>query len=87
MSKVKILFLVNVDWFFVSHRLPIALAAAKKGYEVHVATTVTNKTEIIKKSGFILHEVGISRGTTGLFSTFKTLISICLLYTSDAADE
>ena len=80
MSKVKILFLVNVDWFFVSHRLPIALAAAKKGYEVHVATTVTNKTEIIKKSGFILHEVGISRGTTGLFSTFKTLISIIKIF-------
>ena len=39
----KILFIVNVDWFFISHRLPIALAAIKQGYEVHVACGITDK--------------------------------------------
>ena len=36
----KILFVVNVDWFFISHRLPIALEALKKGYEVHIAVFI-----------------------------------------------
>ena len=46
MKKVKhkkLLFIVNTDWFFVSHRLPIAIEAIKQGYEVHLATNVSNK--------------------------------------------
>jgi hypothetical protein len=39
----KILFIVNVDWFFVSHRLPIALKAINEGYEVHLACSFTDK--------------------------------------------
>lgn len=31
-----ILYCVNVDWFFVSHRMPIAIEARRRGYEVHV---------------------------------------------------
>ena len=80
MNKVKILFLVNVDWFFISHRLPIAIAAAKKGFEVHVATSVTDKADIIKNSGFILHDIPISRGSTGPVSTVKTLLAIIKLF-------
>lgn len=30
--KLKILYIVNEPWFFLSHRLPIALAAKEKGY-------------------------------------------------------
>ena len=41
----KLLFIVNVDWFFISHRLPIAVEAIKQGYEVHIATTVTDKLD------------------------------------------
>jgi hypothetical protein len=67
MKKTKILFFVNVDWFFISHRLPIAIDAAAKGYEVHVATTVTNQAKQIVDYGFILHDINISRGNTNPF--------------------
>jgi glycosyltransferase involved in cell wall biosynthesis len=76
MRKAKILFLVNVDWFFLSHRLPVAIAAAERGFEVHVATTITDKAHIIEESGFILHEVGISRGKTNLLSNLRTFLDI-----------
>lgn len=36
MAKKKLFIVVNVDWFFLSHRLPIALEALKRGYEVTV---------------------------------------------------
>ena len=39
----KILFIVNLDKFFVSHRLPIALAAQDAGYRVHIATQFTTE--------------------------------------------
>ncbi len=80
MSKVKILFLVNVDWFFISHRLPIAVAAAKKGFEVHVATSVTDKAALIKNAGFILHDIPISRGAIGPVTTFKTFLAIMKIF-------
>ncbi|MEZ5420593.1 MAG: methyltransferase domain-containing protein [Vicinamibacterales bacterium] len=35
----RLLYTVNVARFFVSHRLPLALAARAAGYEVHVATS------------------------------------------------
>tara|TARA_B100000989_G_C19530140_1_gene469181 strand:+ start:4784 stop:4903 length:120 start_codon:yes stop_codon:yes gene_type:complete len=36
-KKAKsILFVVCFDWFFVSYRLPIAIEALKKGYEVNL---------------------------------------------------
>ena len=39
MSK-KLLYIANVDWFFISHRLNLAQEAASKGYEVHIATQI-----------------------------------------------
>ena len=30
---MRIAFIVNVDWFFVSHRLPIAMRALDEGHE------------------------------------------------------
>ena len=33
----KILYIVNDLNFFISHRLDIALAAKKEGYEIHLA--------------------------------------------------
>ena len=60
---MKILFIVNVDWFFLSHRLPIAIEAKRNGFEVHIATTITslsNKKEILN-NGFYLHKLEFDR--------------------------
>jgi hypothetical protein len=35
-----LVYLVTEDWYFVSHRLPMARAARDAGYEVHVLTNV-----------------------------------------------
>ena len=69
----KILFIVNVDWFFISHRLPIALAAIKQGYEVHVACGITDKKTMLESLGLAVHPLTLSRSGTGVFSEFKTL--------------
>jgi len=37
MKPATLLFVVNIPDIFVSHRLSIALAAKKPGYDVHVA--------------------------------------------------
>lgn len=69
----KILFVVNVDWFFVSHRLPIALQAIKEGYEVHLACSFTDKREQLISLGIVLHEVSFSRSGNGLLDEINTV--------------
>ena len=42
----KILFVVNVDWFFISHFLPVGLEGIKRDYEVHIACGITDKKRV-----------------------------------------
>ena len=70
---------VNVDWFFLSHRLPIALAAIDEGYEVHVATSLTQPRDKLEKFGLIVHPIDLHRGKVGFLSIityFLNLISL-----------
>lgn len=63
----KLLFIVNVDKGLISHRLPIALAALKKGYEVHIACGITDKQEWIENKGIIVHPISLSRSGVGIW--------------------
>ncbi|MDY3200001.1 MAG: glycosyltransferase family 4 protein [Arcobacter sp.] len=67
----KILFVVNVDWFFISHRLPLAIEALKKGYEVHISCGITDKKEYLESLGLIVHPLNLSRSGTGIKGEVK----------------
>ena len=67
----KIVFLVNTDSFFISHRLPIARQLLKRGFEVHIATEFTKYRNQLKKIGFKTHEINFSRNS---FNFFKNII-------------
>ena len=64
----RLLFVVNVDGFFLSHRLPIALAARDAGFDVHVATELTGEASAIQSHGFTLHPISINRSSVGPLS-------------------
>ncbi len=69
----KIVFLVNIDSFFISHRLPIAQELLKNGYEVHIATEFTKYKNKLKRMGFKTHEINFYRNS---FSLIKAIVSI-----------
>ena len=75
-TKRKILFIVNVDWFFISHRLPIALAAIKKGFEVHIACTITDRQYELESNGIVVHPLHLSRSGVGIVGEFKSLVQL-----------
>jgi glycosyltransferase involved in cell wall biosynthesis len=58
-----LVYLVTEDWYFVSHRLPMALAAQRAGYQVHVATRVKAHGAEIEAQGFTLHPLIWQRGS------------------------
>lgn len=49
---MKLLFVVSEDWYFVSHRLPLAIAAQEAGYDVVIATRVSKHGAHLEKLGF-----------------------------------
>ncbi|ARC91076.1 glycosyltransferase family 1 protein [Vibrio coralliilyticus] len=69
----KLLFVVNVDWFFVSHRLPIALAAIEEGYEVHLVCAITDKRTFLEGLGIQVHSYPLSRGVKGILGDFAAI--------------
>lgn len=69
----KLMFVVNVDWFFLSHRLPIALEAKRRGYEVHIATGLTDKLQELESLGLIVHPLALSRSGAGVGNAARTL--------------
>ncbi len=75
----KLLFVVNVDWSFLSHRLPIALQAQKAGFDVHIATGITNKQHILESYGITVHPLGLVRGGWGVFNAIGTFFNLCLI--------
>ena len=72
----KLLFVVNVDWFFLSHRLPIALAAQKAGYEVHIATGITDKLDVLKAHSLMVYPLGLVRGGVGVMNAAHTVLQL-----------
>lgn len=74
-GNVRLLYVVNVAWFFTSHRLPLAMAAKRAGYEVHVAATVegAGEVEAIEAAGFRFHRLRGARGGGNPFADVLTL--------------
>ncbi|WP_445427646.1 glycosyltransferase family 4 protein [Alishewanella sp. HL-SH05] len=72
----KIIFLVNVDWFFISHRLPIAIAAKNSGYDVHIACNFTEHYVLLESYGFTLHHIPFDRSGGGIRHELNTLFRI-----------
>jgi glycosyltransferase involved in cell wall biosynthesis len=75
-----VLYLVTEDWYFLSHRLPMALAAREAGYEVHVACRVTRDGPGIEAYGFQLHPLNWPRGSLNPFFRLALWRDVRILY-------
>lgn len=73
---MRIVYIVNVDWFFISHRLPIAIEALKQGHEVHILAQDTGKMAYLESLGLEVHPIGLERGSLNPFQAFKLLIDL-----------
>lgn len=80
MESKRLLIVVNVDWFFLSHRLPIAEKAIQEGWDVTVLSQDTGKVKDITKKGVHFYNVSFSRSGTNLLNEFKTVFTLYRLY-------
>lgn len=61
--KKRLVFIVNVDWFFISHRLPLALYALEEGWEVFLFTKNSGRKEELENYGIHFYDVPFSRAS------------------------
>lgn len=76
----KLIFLVTEDWYFWSHRLPMARAAQEAGFDVAVATRVVAHGERIAAAGFRLHPLRWRREQLGPCASLAAIVEIFRLY-------
>lgn len=72
----KIAYVVTEDWYFLSHRLPVARAAREAGYDVIVITNVRNSGEQIRSEGFRLIHLDMRRGQLGPIHAARIVIKL-----------
>ena len=80
----RVLFVVNVGWFFLSHRLALARAAMSAGYQVHVACGIEDPVERqrIAQQGIVLHELSLRRSSGSVFNALTVMREIRNLVSS-----
>jgi glycosyltransferase involved in cell wall biosynthesis len=82
----KLLFLVTEDWYFWSHRLPLAREAQLNGYSIIVATRVQDHGQRILAEGYKLIPIGMQRRSTNPLKEFSSLLELIKLYRSERPD-
>jgi len=80
MAAPRLLYVVTEDWYFLSHRLPMARAAKAAGYDVHVATRIKEGRMVIEKEGFTTHALSWSRGSLSAFGSLAAVLELRRLF-------
>lgn len=79
-SQAVVALVVNVDWFFLSHRLPIALEAQRLGARVVVIAGETGQGHLIREHGLPYLPLPLVREGRTLRSEARTLRALLAFY-------
>lgn len=77
---MKLVIVTNSDWFFLSHRLPIALAAIERGDKVWLLTKDTGRKDEIESKGINFINIPFERSGTNPFHEMKCVYLLWKAY-------
>jgi glycosyltransferase involved in cell wall biosynthesis len=86
LRRPKLLFLVTEDWYFWSHRLPIARAARDAGFEIIVAARERVHGGRIRDEGFRFERLGWRRRADHVVGAGRAVAEIAALYRREQPD-
>ena len=70
----RFLYVATEDWFFVSHFLPMAKVAKDLGYDVLVATRVSDHGDAIRRAGLRVIPINFERGRVGPLIALRQIL-------------
>ena len=82
----KLLYVVTEDWYFLSHRLPMARAAKAAGYEVAVAARISSARTEIEAQGISVIPLAIDRRSFNPLAGLATIAILARIYRSYRPD-
>ena len=84
--KKKLFIVVNQDWFFLSHRLPIGMAAKEAGYDVTIVSEDTGVSDKIREAGLKTINLPINKAGTNIKDEIKTFFFLYKLFRREKPD-
>ncbi len=86
--KKLLVYVVNVDWYFLLHWKERAIASVKNGYNVHVITNFSDNSNrrALEEAGISTHQLHISRSGLNPFRESRTFFKILKLLRSIQPD-
>lgn len=82
----KLFIIVNVDWFFLSHRKEIAVSALNAGYDVTIIAKDTGKASFIKGLGLKFIDLPMNSVGMNPIEELRTLNFLYKLYKKEKPD-
>ena len=76
MTKKRVLFVITEDWALISHRLHLAEAAIKLGYEVGVVTRVTKYRDMLEARGLKVFHWRLERRSLNPINEILAIIQL-----------
>ncbi|TAN12532.1 MAG: glycosyltransferase family 1 protein [Chitinophagaceae bacterium] len=80
MTDKKLFIIVNVDWFFLSHRLPLARVLKEKGYDVFILTKNTGYKTEIESYGLHFININFERSGKNIFKELAIIKNLVFLF-------
>jgi glycosyltransferase involved in cell wall biosynthesis len=81
--RPKLLYLITEDWYFWSHRLDLAKAAQAAGFDVAIATRVTDHGDEIRREGFRLLPISLVRRSRNPIRECASIQELISLYSRE----
>ena len=82
----RLFIVVNQDFFFLSHRLPVATAALEAGYDVTIVSEDTGVSHKIREAGLKTINLPINKAGTNMKDEVKTLFFLYKLFRREKPD-
>ena len=79
-ERLRLLYLITEDWYFWSHRLDLARAARDAGFDVTIATRVTDHGDRIHGEGFHLVPISLFRRSRNPIRELSAIMELVRIY-------
>lgn len=79
-GRPRLLYLITEDWYFWSHRLDLARAARDAGFDVTIATRVTDHGKQIQGEGFHLVPISLFRRSRNPLRELRAIAELVGIY-------
>lgn len=82
----KLIYFVTEDWYFLSHRLPMARAAMSAGFDVAVIANVAKSKDQIEAAGIRVIDFPLQRKSLNPFVALKQVFAVTQIYRDEKPD-